>query len=162
VTSEEYARDSYENVLFSICRFFEITGRYPRKMTVIGFGFKAKRFADLHRKAIRFPKDRYILRVLRLTIRFTYIGIDPEDQDLDQLARQEYENAFSHFESDPYACSDSVLTRKRLQRNPFRRMHGYGRTNPAVLELLSWCPVQGNHHPWFDGSPLPWDTGNVE
>lgn len=58
--SEEYARDSYENVLFSLCRFFEITGRYPEKVTVIGFAFKEKRFKDLHRKAVRFPKERYV------------------------------------------------------------------------------------------------------
>lgn len=58
VYSEEFARDSYENLLFSLCRFFEITGRYPDKITVIGFGFKEKRFKDLHRKAVRFPKDK--------------------------------------------------------------------------------------------------------
>jgi hypothetical protein len=58
VHSEEYARDSYENVLFSLCRFFEVTGRYPEKVTVIGFQFKEKRFKDLHRKAVRFPKER--------------------------------------------------------------------------------------------------------
>ena len=56
--SEEYARDSYENILFSLCRFFEVIGRYPEKITVIGFGFKERRFVDLHRKAVRFPKDR--------------------------------------------------------------------------------------------------------
>jgi hypothetical protein len=40
---EEYARDSYENLLFSICRFKEITGKYPQKITIVGFDFKAKR-----------------------------------------------------------------------------------------------------------------------
>jgi len=59
VISEEFARDSYENILFSLCRFYEMIGRYPEKITVIGFGFKERRFTDLHRKAIRFPKDRY-------------------------------------------------------------------------------------------------------
>lgn len=58
VYSEEFARDSYENLLFSLCRFHEITGRYPDKITVIGFGFKEKRFTDLHRKAVRFPKNK--------------------------------------------------------------------------------------------------------
>jgi hypothetical protein len=60
VVSEEFARDSYENVLFSLCRFFEMTGRYPEKVTVIGFGFKERRFSDLHRKAVRFPQERYV------------------------------------------------------------------------------------------------------
>lgn len=31
---EEYARDSFENLLFSICRFREVTGDYPSKVTV--------------------------------------------------------------------------------------------------------------------------------
>ncbi|CAG8525620.1 24871_t:CDS:2 [Gigaspora margarita] len=65
MTTEEYARDSYENLLFSICRFREVTGHYPRNITVIGFEFKRKRFLDIHRAAIKFPLDR-----------FTYIGID--------------------------------------------------------------------------------------
>jgi len=61
VVSEEFARDSYENLLFSICRFHEVTGRYPDKITVVGFGFKMRRFVDLHRKAVRFPKDKFFL-----------------------------------------------------------------------------------------------------
>ena len=61
VVSEEFARDSYENLLFSICRFHEVTGRYPDKITVVGFGFKTRRFVDLHRKAVRFPEDKFFL-----------------------------------------------------------------------------------------------------
>ena len=37
---EEFARDSFENLLFSICRFKEVVGAYPSKVTVIGFDFK--------------------------------------------------------------------------------------------------------------------------
>ena len=32
--TEEHARDSFENLLFSICRFRELTGVYPRNITV--------------------------------------------------------------------------------------------------------------------------------
>jgi len=142
VVSEEFARDSYENVLFSLCRFFEMTGRYPEKVTVIGFGFKERRFSDLHRKAVRFPQER-----------FSYIGIDPANADLKELDRLENANAGMHFAADPYGCSSSVLAGKRLSRNPFRRMHGYGQTNPALLDLLSWCPENGH---FFD-NPLPWN-----
>ena len=31
---QEHARDSYENLLFSICRFREVTGRYPQTIAV--------------------------------------------------------------------------------------------------------------------------------
>lgn len=32
--TEEHARDSFENLLFSVCRFRELTGAYPRNITV--------------------------------------------------------------------------------------------------------------------------------
>lgn len=55
---EEYAKDSHENLLFSICRFAEMTGRYPKKITVVGFEFKRKRFEDIHRYSISFPAEK--------------------------------------------------------------------------------------------------------
>jgi hypothetical protein len=39
---EEYARDSFENLLFSLCRFREASGTYPQKVTVVGFDFKVR------------------------------------------------------------------------------------------------------------------------
>lgn len=56
--TEEYARDSHENLLFSICRFSEMTGSYPNKITVVGFEFKRKRFEDIHRHSISYPIDK--------------------------------------------------------------------------------------------------------
>jgi hypothetical protein len=67
-TSENYALDSYQNLLFSIARFHEYTGRYPQKITVVGYEIKRRRFMDLHREAIRWPKENFV-----------YIGIDPDD-----------------------------------------------------------------------------------
>ena len=32
--TEEHARDSFENLLFSVCRFRELTGTYPYNITV--------------------------------------------------------------------------------------------------------------------------------
>ncbi|CAJ0829466.1 1951_t:CDS:2 [Entrophospora sp. SA101] len=92
----EYAKDSYENLIFSICRFYEFTGNYPNKITIIGFKFKSTRFINLHRLAIKFPLER-----------FNYIGIDPENNLLDS-------------EADLYGCHDK-LQKKKLLRNPFRR-----------------------------------------
>ena len=39
---EEYARDSFENLLLSLCRFREASGTYPQKVTVVGFDFKVR------------------------------------------------------------------------------------------------------------------------
>ena len=64
VTVEDAALDSFQNVLFSIARFRELTGTYPMRITVVGHNFKRRRFEELHRLAIRWPK-----------LRFTYEGV---------------------------------------------------------------------------------------
>jgi hypothetical protein len=69
-TSENYALDSFQNLLFSIARFHEMTGRYPEQITVVGYEMKRARFTNLHRAAIRWPREK-----------FTYIGIDPENEE---------------------------------------------------------------------------------
>jgi len=71
--TEEYARDSFENLLFSFARFREVTGSYPDRVSVIGFSFKSPRFTMLHRSALRFDESK-----------FHYIGIDPPDEQLIQ------------------------------------------------------------------------------
>lgn len=88
--TEEYALDSYENFLFSFARFHEVTGRWPDKVTVVGYGMKRRRcvaqavtphllmtvrFEQLHRAAIGFPAER-----------FTYIGIDDEGDTTEHYA----------------------------------------------------------------------------
>lgn len=41
--TEEYALDSYENLLFSMARFREVTGHWPEHVTVVGYGMKQRR-----------------------------------------------------------------------------------------------------------------------
>jgi hypothetical protein len=77
-TTEEYSLDSYQNLLFSIARFHEYTGQYPQKITVVGFEMKRRRFAELHRAAIRWP-----------TSRFDYIGIDSVSDEHSQAQEGE-------------------------------------------------------------------------
>ncbi|CAG8656283.1 1296_t:CDS:2, partial [Acaulospora morrowiae] len=102
IITEEYARDSYENLAFSICRFHEFTGHYPRNITVVGFQFKQRRFIELHRAALKFPIER-----------FNYVGIDLDDKVL-------FDKAFYQFQEDLYGCHGK-LRQKKLHRNPFRR-----------------------------------------
>ena len=94
---EEYARDSYENLLFSICRFYEMTNNYPVRITIIGFDFKKDRFINLHRNALRFPEAA-----------FSYIGLRVDTRGFN------YENAWngeksviSSFSTDMYGCGGS-------------------------------------------------------
>jgi len=70
LTTEDFALDSFQNLLFSIARFKEFTGRYPNRISVVGYEFKKPRFENLHRAAIRWPENK-----------FTYYGIDPYDSE---------------------------------------------------------------------------------
>jgi hypothetical protein len=123
--TEEYATDSYENVLYSVCRFYEIAGVYPKDITVISFTFKEHRFTNIHAPAMNFPISN-----------FHYIGIDPpastsakpNNFDLAASTVGERDNALSLFEEDPYGCYKEKLIQKRKERNPFYRTPPYSLT----------------------------------
>lgn len=174
---EDHARDSLENLLFSLCRFREASERYPYKVretpardhlylsillylspslcrtlhlspspqvTVVSFGFKRRRFTDLHRKALRFPRHR-----------FHYEGIDPPGLPLAALAG-ETEHSAKPFESDPYGCARDELRRKRSRRNPFRRALGVGEGCPELRGVLRHCGagIYDGELPWHVIQPL--------
>ncbi|CAG8504237.1 10945_t:CDS:2 [Ambispora leptoticha] len=140
-TTEEYARDSYENLLFSICRFYELTGHYPRNVTVVGFGFKRRRFLELHRAAVKFPKER-----------FNYVGIDPGDSALGRMGGENI-NGLGLFRDDLYGCHGK-LRDKKINRNPSRRSHPYHLSCPSLSSLFNYCP--DNQTLIFPGT-LPWE-----
>lgn len=56
---EVFARDSFENVLYSVACFRAKIGHYPTKLTIVGWQFKEERF-DLHRLAIQWPQERFL------------------------------------------------------------------------------------------------------
>lgn len=129
--AEEYATDSFENLLFSICRFHEVTGSYPQQITLISFSFKRQRFETLHVGAVLWPLHR-----------FQYIGIDPPSStgfDLQLSTEGERTNSLVPFQSDPYGCHSDILQNKRKERNPFSRRAPYELTCPDMKELLHWC-----------------------
>ncbi|KAK7207189.1 hypothetical protein BZA70DRAFT_230508, partial [Myxozyma melibiosi] len=138
VTTEEFARDSYENLLFSLCRFHEFTGLYPSSVTVISYDFKKERFTKLHRAAIRFPE-----------VDFHFIGIDPPGTP---PVEGEQQNAFKPFTSDMYGCINPTLVAKRVERNPFRRRTPYFESCPELNPLMNFCDPDGKV---YEGS-LPW------
>ncbi|KAL7005848.1 hypothetical protein EMMF5_004584 [Cystobasidiomycetes sp. EMM_F5] len=160
-TTEMYAMDSYQNLVFSLCRFKEyvtsssthvlapltnvlrrLTGRYPSRITVVGFGMKRSRFTDVFRNAVRWPLET-----------FTYIGIDDSDEDGSSYVG-EREHGLIPYQKDIYGCH-GVLLAKRRARNPFMRVHPYFTSNPELRDLLEYCPSDGISV--FPGY-LPWDT----
>lgn len=142
-TTETYALDSYQNLLFSLARFHEVTGRYPSRVTVVGYEMKRRRFEELHRAAIQFPA--------RL---FQYVGLEPHEGGGDSTrAREgEFQNGYKPYTADLYGCHDFLLAKRRA-RNPFLRFHPYHTSAPELRGLLDWCPsdprsIYQGHLPW--------------
>ena len=134
-TTEEYARDSFENVLFGICRFWECTGKVPESVKVVSWAFKKRRFA-MHFAALRFPAAR-----------FEFVGANDPGNLAD--AQEGEQKAIALFETDPYG-SGPVLGQKRDERNPFNRMHPYTASCPTLEQLLR------HRGPDQFERPLPW------
>ncbi|EYU23827.1 hypothetical protein ABFS82_14G306700 [Erythranthe guttata] len=124
--TEEHARDSFENLLFSLCRFRELTGTYPHNITVVGYDFKEERFVHLHRSAIRFPESS-----------FFYSGT-PSTQNSREAALKGEAMVRSQFQEDPYGCSGS-LRHKKLGRDPFHRTVPYPNGCPEIEGLFRYC-----------------------
>jgi len=145
-TTEDYALDSFQNLLFSIARFHEYTGHYPEQITIVGYEFKRRRFEELHRAALRWPRTR-----------FHYIGIDAEGDEKIKAQEGERLNGYLPYTLDTYGCHDLLLS-KRRSRNPFTRFHSYYTSAPELAVLFDWCPgpSKGDQTTIFDG-PLPWD-----
>mmetsp|Transcript_131786 Transcript_131786/g.328649 ORF Transcript_131786/g.328649 Transcript_131786/m.328649 type:complete len:393 (+) Transcript_131786:228-1406(+) len=142
--TEDFASDSFQNLLFSLCRFKEVVGHYPARVTVVSFTFKRRRFEDLHRAALRFPHGR-----------FTFLGLQPPSWsrfDLVEAERGEVENAARSYENDPYGCHTPALAAKREARNPFRRTTPYALSCPDMRTLLAWCG------PGLFPHALPWSS----
>jgi hypothetical protein len=145
-TIEGFARDSFENLLFSICRFREVAGRYPQTISLISWAFKAKRF-DLHRQAIRFPKSR-----------FHFIGVNNPVNLI--AARAGEQKVLAAFSIDPYGLQESpaqtdeknLLGDKKKARNPFGLCHGYAESCAEIGGLLRHQGLE------IYAGELPWTT----
>ncbi|KZV96253.1 hypothetical protein EXIGLDRAFT_733611 [Exidia glandulosa HHB12029] len=147
-TSEQFALDSFQNVLFSIARFHEVTGSYPSRITIVSFGAKKQRFSELHAAALRFPSGR-----------FTYVGIDPGNASVERtMFDGERQFGYAPYKEDLYGCHSGLLA-KRRKRNPFFRFHSYYTSAPELAGLLDYCPgaSDGGQSAVYKGS-LPWDS----
>ncbi|RNF26961.1 uncharacterized protein Tco025E_00827 [Trypanosoma conorhini] len=146
VFTEEFARDSFENLLFSIARFYEVTRHFPDSIIVVGWKHKRERFVKYHREALRYPAEK-----------FSYIGLDFEDaapfvRDVEpyRLALPYSDaKALSFVNKDIYLCNAGKLTKDK--RNPHFRVAPYEASCPSLLPLLQYC---GPH--LIDKSRVPW------
>lgn len=137
-TTEEFARDSFENLLFSICRFYECTKKFPDKITVVSWAFKKERF-ELHRRAIKWPEEKFVFDGFNLPV------------DLEGALKGEKRNAIDPFTEYPYG-TEGKLKEKRIERNPFHRRHGYSISCCELKELLNYSEKE------IFRDSLPWNT----
>lgn len=134
IVCEEWATDSYQNLLFSVLKFRQHHRRYPRNVTVITHAFKAPRFLDLHAPAIKWPADR--IRVQGMNPPFTAA-------ELAETEAGERERGYALFVNDPYGVM-SPLADKRQQRRWEEELAlksigiGEGVLEAEVESLLRW------------------------
>ncbi|KAL3238171.1 uncharacterized protein RNJ42_00504 [Nakaseomyces bracarensis] len=126
ITLEEYALDSFDNLLYSLGQFYKINGVYPYRMVIVGFGFKKARYINLHARAIDYRN-------------INYVSIEPSPENysetklneyFDTLSTLENKNAYALFLNDFYGHR-SPLADKKQQRNPYKKSPDY-----EVLNLL--------------------------
>jgi hypothetical protein len=101
---EEYARDSFENIDFSLRLFRQRFGHIPEHIYVVGWGFKEARIR-LHFAAIGIREARY-----------SFVGVNnPPD-----LASAEQGEAKTRADFKLYPTGDGgELANKRQRRNPY-------------------------------------------
>ncbi|CAK7898139.1 hypothetical protein CAAN1_22S02036 [[Candida] anglica] len=140
VVTEKYARDSMENVIFSICRFYEEYHKYPEKVTVVGFEFKRNRFVNHHFAALLWPLEHV-----------EYVGNCPDPREyndeeraayFDDLDACEYKFAVQCFAKDWFGATGSLLKKKET-RNPHGQRHTYSASNARLGAFFRAVDEQG-------------------
>ena len=107
VLIEDGARDSMENVLFSVLRYKNKMGYFPDRVTVIGWEFKTERF-NLHARAMGIPREI-----------FYYAGVNnPEGKALEGALKGEAKKVKATIE-DPLLKGED-WQKQREERNPFK------------------------------------------
>lgn len=140
-STEDYARDSIDNLLFGIGRFYECVGRFPEQVTVVSWKFKEERLYH-HAWSIRWPLSR-----------FRFEGASNPHIGLEKAVSAE-RHALEYFKQDASGYGmekDDGLGYKKLARNPYRRQHGYATSCPSLAPILAWrnkTRVREDMVPW--------------
>ena len=100
---------------------------------MVSYDFKERRFANLHRSAINFPKSR-----------FFYAGT-PASMTSKEAALKGEALVRAQFQDDPFGCQGS-LYRKKLGRDPFHRSIPYPNGCPEIAGLFRYCRTDPYSH----------------
>lgn len=124
---EEFSRDSFENLLFGICRLKQALGHYPQRITAVSWAFKRDRF-DFHRATLEIPAAS-----------FAFEGVNnPVDLSVSLQGEQ---RALAEFHRDPLGQGE-LLSSKRRQRNPFGQRHDYRSACPEFTRFMGTIRLQ--------------------
>lgn len=118
IFAEEWATDSYQNVLLSLIQYpqfrrsihpdqgLDVRIAWPDKLIIISHDFKRSRFMELHVPTIQPPSAKV-----------EYIGIDPpfDSDQLAQVVQGDRLRGYGAWKSD-LRGTGMLLTRKRLAR----------------------------------------------
>lgn len=162
---EEFARDSYENILYSLARFYKKYNKFPRTITIIGFGFKKERFLSSHLTTLGYyylpilsnNNNELNLNDLPNTKHVKYISagpiLPPKSKDLSddeyqnfkslfwkKLYQNEKSNALDLFKENPFGSKGSILNNKKLKRDHWNKhieaLNYYKSDNHTLNTLL--------------------------
>lgn len=115
---EEYALDSFLNVLYGLHRYRQVTGEWPQRLTVCGWSFKGRRIGVLHRDALGWTRP------------FEYAGVnDPPNVE---AVRKREALTCAEFEADPWGERPRIADKRKA-----RTAVGYA--PPYDLRDRSWA-----------------------
>jgi len=112
--TEDFARDSIQNICFPLFLYHQQFDIFPEHLTVVNWKFKADRF-ELHRQTLGFPAKE-----------FTYFGVNnPLKKNLDGALKGEAKT-LQQFTDNPFGLSEE-LKQKRAARDPHNDRYPYGK-----------------------------------
>ncbi|KAG9513339.1 release factor, partial [Aureobasidium melanogenum] len=122
ILCEDAATDSYQNLLFSLIKYYEVKGKWPRMITVITHSFKEARFLDCHADAICWPSEKIRVQGLNPPFPLSELrevqGLEKETLDL--------------FKADPHGVH-APLSSKRSARQWSANVDQLGNISDASL-----------------------------
>jgi hypothetical protein len=137
---EEGAADTFQNVLFSICRFREETGTYPTKVLVSVFDSELPLISS-HGRALRFDGNSFS----------GFSTGNPIDAERSEKVSQEL---LALFESDPYGREFQLLHLKLLRDEQSRNITYHLKYEQSCPEIAGLLRHAG---PSVYEGDLPWD-----
>jgi hypothetical protein len=114
---EEFARDSLENLLYSMCRFFQFFDEFPALVHSCTWKFNVRRY-EIFAQKLALPNFQVVPVGRR----------NDEERIAEELARL--------AESDPFSQKQPGSAEKYLKRDPWKKIPPYAQINERFQKLF--------------------------